>query len=256
MRKTISLLSLVIAVVIFAISAYELFSIYGEYNKADSEYNELSQQYVKKNISAGASDSGTSSLPEKSSWDIDFDSLKDINPDLVAWISVPSCGISYPIVQTSDNSTYLAKTFELSKNSSGSIFMDHDSKTDFSDFNTIIYGHNMKNGSMFGSLKKLYQDETAIEEAPYFEIILPGNIVKRYEIFSYYIDNSVSTSYVLTKTEEENQEYLDYIVPRTIKKRGVSVSTDDNIVTLATCSGRSGSKKRFFVHGVLVKGQQ
>lgn len=255
MRKTISLLTLIIAIVIFAISAYELFSIYSEYGKADTEYNELSQQYVNKNISAGASDSGASSLPENS-WDIDFESLKDINSDIVAWISVPACGISYPIVQTDDNSKYLTKTFELNDNKSGSIFVDHDCKSDFTDFNTIIYGHNMKNGSMFGSLKKLYQDTALMEGAPYFEIILPGNIVKRYEIFSYYIDSSVSTSYVLTNTEEDDQAYLDYIMPKTIKNRGISVSTDDHIVTLATCSGSSGSKKRFFVHGVLVEGQQ
>ena len=252
MRRKISLFTLVIAIAIFAVSVYQLYSIYSGYGKAKNEYNDLSERYVKSGESAGALSSGISSS-EDSEWNIDFDALREINPEIVGWISVPACNISYPIVKTEDNQKYLSKTFELKTNKSGAIFMDKDNSSDFSDFNTIIYGHNMKNGSMFGSLKMLYNQMGLADVYPYFEIILPGNEVRRYKIFSYYIDDSRSTSYVLTDNAENDQIYLDYVLPRSIEKMDVEVTKDDNIVTLATCSGAAGSEKRFFVHGVQVE---
>lgn len=94
---------------------------------------------------------------------IEFGELQKINPDIVAWIRIDGLGIDYPVVQGEDNEHYLYYTFRGEANVAGSIFLDYRNKADFSDSKIILYGHNMKNGSMFGSLKK-YQDESVFRE--------------------------------------------------------------------------------------------
>ena len=85
---------------------------------------------------------------------IDFDGLRKVNPDVIAWIDIPGAGISYPVLQGEDNSYYLTHLASGQFGISGSIFMDYHNRPDFSDQNTIIYGHNMKNGTMFSDLKR------------------------------------------------------------------------------------------------------
>lgn len=105
---------------------------------------------------------------------IEFGKLQKINPDIVAWIRIDGLGIDYPVVQGKDNGHYLHYTFRGEANVSGSIFLDYWNKADFSDSKIILYGHNMKNGSMFGSLKK-YQDESVFRKNQIISIYLPGN---------------------------------------------------------------------------------
>ena len=105
---------------------------------------------------------------------IDFEELQKINPDIVAWIRIEGLGIDYPVVQGEDNEHYLHYTFRGEANVAGSIFLDYRNKADFSDSKIILYGHNMKNGTMFGSLKK-YQDESVFQENQIITIYLLGN---------------------------------------------------------------------------------
>lgn len=111
---------------------------------------------------------------------VDFESLKKVNEDIIGWIRVNALDISYPIAQSTNNDYYLHRTFERVDNFAGCIFMEYQNHSDFSDKNTIIYGHNMKNGSMFGTLRKFYEDEV-YEKAPYFWIYTPDKIY-RYDI--------------------------------------------------------------------------
>ena len=104
---------------------------------------------------------------------VDFDSLKKINPDIIGWLHYPSLDISYPILKGEDNDYYLHHTVEKKKNFSGSIFMETKNSSQFTDSHTIIYGHNMKNGSMFGKLKRIRQLEMT-EEDYKFWILTPG----------------------------------------------------------------------------------
>lgn len=128
--------------------------------------------------------------------------------------------------------------------------MDFLNRTDLSDYNTIIYGHNMRNGTMFGSLKKLLNDASYVEEDPYFYIFTKDKAFM-YEIASVYITNQTSDTYNLIETEENQKEYIDYILKSSTWLWDKEISSQDKIVTLSTCHGLH-TTNRTVVHGVLV----
>ena len=128
--------------------------------------------------------------------------------------------------------------------------MDFLNKPDFSDYNTIIYGHNMRNGTMFGSLKQLVNDTSIVEENPYFYVFTEDKACM-YEIFAVYITRADSQTYDLISNTEEQAEYLEYIEGTATWLSDKKVTADDKIVTLSTCHGLH-SNNRTVVHGVLV----
>ena len=187
--------------------------------------------------------------------DIDYDALTKINSDFVGWIYYAPLELSYPIVRGIDNDYYTHYTFENVKNSSGAIFMDFLNKPDFSHFNTIIYGHNMRNGTMFGSLKKLLNDPSIIEEDPYIYIFTKDKVMM-YEICAAYITNASSHTYDLTQTVEEQADYVEYIRDAATYYRDdtmleESLTEDTKLITLSTCHGLHTSN-RTVIHGVLI----
>lgn len=187
--------------------------------------------------------------------DIDYDALTKINSDFVGWIYYAPLELSYPIVRGIDNDYYTHYTFENEKNSSGAIFMDFLNKPDFSHFNTIIYGHNMRNGTMFGSLKKLLNDPSIIEEDPYIYIFTKDKIMM-YEICAAYITNASSHTYDLTQTAEEQADYVEYIQDVATYYRDDTMleeplTEDTKLITLSTCHGLHTSN-RTVIHGVLI----
>ena len=133
--------------------------------------------------------------------------------------------------------------------------MDFLNKPDFSHFNTIIYGHNMRNGTMFGSLKKLLNDPSIIEEDPYIYIFTRDKIMM-YEICAAYITNDSSHTYDLTQTAEEQTAYVKYIRDTADYYRNDTIleellTEDTKLITLSTCHGLHSSN-RTVIHGVLV----
>ncbi len=185
---------------------------------------------------------------------VDFDKLKKANPDIYAWINIPAVNVDNPILQSeTDNSYYLDHTVNGQKSVYGSIYTENYNNKDFSDFNTVIYGHNMKNGTMFGSLKK-FRDSTFFNENRYMTVYLEGRILK-YEIFAAYTwDNK----HILLSRNFENgynrKVYLDEIfavrdMNSQISKE-IEVTENDRIITLSTCM--NDKSKRFLVSGVLV----
>lgn len=183
--------------------------------------------------------------------EVDFEGLKAINPDVVAWLYVGGPDISYPVVQGEDNEYYLHNTLENKKNSSGSIFMDWEVKTDLSSWNTFIYGHNMKNGSMFGHLKDFIRNSKTYEKDKYIYVFIPEGIY-RYEIFSYYLDATDSKMYYTCDNFKEYRAYLREATKLSVRECEAKAPDDRNIVTLVTCSGSGSAKQRFFVHGTFV----
>lgn len=157
--------------------------------------------------------------------------------------------ISYPVVQGKDNAYYLHHLFSGESNINGSIFVDCHNQPDFTDQNTIVYGHNMKNGSMFGTLDK-YQDQTLFEQHPEFYIYLPGKILK-YRIFSCYAGRTGSEGYRYHFPEAEDfQIFLDTVSSYGDYDTGTELSVTDRIVTLSTCVN-SRRNYRYLVHGKL-----
>ena len=261
---------IVIASLAALTAAFMIFKTARDYKAASDEYDSL-RQYASEEVSATEtaekvsdikpieleeaeerkelkSNENREDFPEM---EVDFKALREKNPDTVGWLYVGSCGISYPIVQGEDNDYYMNHTFEGTVNSSGAIIMDYRDDKYLKDWNTFIYGHNMKNGSMFGSLKKLLKDETLYDSDPYIYVYLPGYIY-RYKIFSYYKDKPDSKMCWTADTLQEYRQYIRDALSLSVRDLGVETSEENNMVTLVTCSGSGAGKMRFFVHGEFI----
>ena len=172
---------------------------------------------------------------------IDFAELIRTNQVFRGWLYFPALDISYPVVQGEDNDEYLHHTYEGTYNFAGSIFLEYTNQGDFSDCNTIIYGHNMKNGSMFGKLKEFRED--AYGKSPYIWILTPEGDY-RYEIFSAYVTPVNSDTYTLFKgPDKEFQEYVEAMKENSeIETRDMEVDVKDKVITQATCTGNEASR--------------
>ena len=180
---------------------------------------------------------------------IDFDVLKEMNEDIIGWIRFDKNGINYPVLQGRDNEEYLHILPDKTKNASGSIFMDYLCSSDFTDSHTILYGHNMKNLSMFGRLKKYRTVEGYYEKNRYFTIYTPDQIY-RYEIFAWYEVGAEDSVYQVGFTDEDVfGEFVGQMLERRYQDTNVTADETDKIVTLSTCSAAG---KRFVVHGKII----
>ena len=243
-------LILLISLGIFGYSIGRLYFYYWEYQKGEETYEEL-LDYVDEpeenpddNILTEESEDEEMPLLK-----VDFEGLKKENPDVVGWIQIPGLQISYPIVQGSDNDYYLHHMFNGSKNASGSIFMDCHNASDFTDTNTIIYGHNMKNGTMFGSLK-MYKDKQLFDQYPYFYIYTPDGMIE-YRIVSCYVGKVGSVVYTYSFYDAESiRDFLYIVCNQAIYDTGADLTAEDKVVTLSTCTG-TGTEDRFLLHGKL-----
>lgn len=195
---------------VFLAAAGKLFGAYLKYQKGDVSYEKL-QEYVQEPEEEESPESEKEKEEPKNRYlEIDFAGLKAVNPDVIAWIQIPALDISYPVVQGKDNAYYLHHLFSGESNINGSIFVDCHNQPDFTDQNTIVYGHNMKNGSMFGTLDK-YQDKELFEQHPEFYLYLPDKILK-YRIFSCYAGRTGSEGYRYHFPEAEDfQTFLDTV---------------------------------------------
>ena len=171
---------------------------------------------------------------------VDWDELKAINRDIVGWICVDALPtINYPVCRGEDNEFYLHHTFRKEYLFAGSIFMDSMNSGDFSDPNTVVYGHNMKNGSMFNTLKELNSQEK-YDESPYFWILTPKGDY-RYHIFSVTTAGTTSQAYLLYRFNgEELLGWARDMKNRSNVKNDVSLKASDKIVSLSTCTQDSG----------------
>lgn len=159
---------LVLCIAVFGIAAMNLVEIGKEYYDGQKEYEEL-KEYTEEEPNGQQDDPAESKAEEKT---IDFAELRKINEDIVAWIQIPGIGVDYPVVQGDDNEYYLHHTFRKEANKAGSIFLDYRNRADFTEQRVIIYGHNMKDGSMFSNLKK-YQDNAFRKEFGIAYLYLP-----------------------------------------------------------------------------------
>lgn len=182
--------------------------------------------------------------------DVKFNDLLAKNPDTVGWIKVDGTKVNYPVVQYEDNDYYLNHAFNKSSNAGGWIFADY--RVNFEDFekNTIIYGHNMNNKTMFGSVPSmLYNSYLKNSENYYIKISTPtSNTV--WKVFSIYtIEPEVYYLKTNFKTEPYDK-FLNTIKSRSIYDFGIDVSTDDKILTLSTCDNTG--TKRIAVHAKMI----
>ena len=191
-------------------------------------------------------------IPEKN---LDWEMLRETNADIYAWIYIPGTAVDYPILQhPSDDDYYLDHNMDGSKGRPGCIYTQMLNSKDFTDYNTVIYGHNMKSGAMFRTLHD-FEDAAFFEEHPYFYIYTENGVLV-YEIFAAYVaDNSHILNTNDFSTETGYDAYLTKVFANTDEsanfRQDVTVTTDNRIVTLSTCAS-GGSSRRYLVQGVLL----
>ncbi len=250
---------LVVAIGVFIYAAYNLFLIFTEYKAGEDTYEALRDyvEVVAVDEIQNQSDDVTNAADEvileaqlapTAPIIVDFQKLQQVNPDIIGWIhmeAIPS--ISYPIVQGEDNDYYLHHTVEGERNSSASIFVDFQNAGDFSDANTIVYGHNMKNQSMFGLLKQYKKAETCAK-SPYFWILTPQQDY-RYELFSVREVNERDEVYSLFSSNGEGfKSYLETMQAESEVAFNLEFDGTEKVVTLSTCT--TDASKRCVVQGV------
>ena len=235
---------LIAAVCVFLFSAYQLVNIYLEYKKGTDEYDKI-REYVKepegkKEEPKDETEDQGEKKEELIGPQIDFAGLKEINPDVVGWIQMEALDVSYPIVKGTYNDHYLHYTFEGQKNAAGAIFMEYTNNSNFEDCNTIIYGHNMKNGSMFGTFRTLHEPENLT--SPYLWICLPDKSY-RYEIFTVHTTSATGDTYTLfSAPDDQFTQYLNKMRDASEFPVGTAPTKDDKIITLSTCTGNDATR--------------
>ncbi len=249
------LVGLLLAVFLF--SGYKLYSIVHEYRVAQRSYSGLHDQVTQTHtptVSYAPQEPGAEKPAEEPSdtspLQVDFDALRAVNPDVKGWLYSEGTVISYPVLQSLDNAYYLHRLYDRSENPSGSLFMDFQSPGDFSGRISIIYGHHMKDGSMFASLVK-YKDQQYYEEHPVMYLNTPtGNY--RVEVFSGFITASDSTVY--TKSFANDEEYQNYLIKMKAFsdfESDVTPGVGDRVLVLSTCTYEY-NEARYVVFGRLV----
>lgn len=190
---------------------------------------------------------------------IDFEKLAGENPDLYAWIRIPDTNIDYPIAQREgDDAFYLDHDLYGEARFAGCIYTEDSNSRDFLDPNTVIYGHNMKNGSMFQNLH-FFADSSFFEEHPYFYIYTPDRVLV-YQVFAAYVydDRHLMNSFDFDDPEvfEQYVEDIFHVKSMDAKiRKEVSVTGEDHLVTLSTCIG-GAPESRYLVQAVLVKDEK
>ena len=235
---------------VFCYAAYNLYHIYTEYKKGSDEYNAIAQMAVTErdpdqdSTSESEEAAGPDGPALKAPLDIDFDSLRSINTDVIGWIYVEALdGVSYPVVKGTDNDQYLHMTYEKNYNFAGTIFIDYENKADFSDCNTLVYGHNMKNGSMFKDVNR-YKDEAYFKEHQFFTIYTPEREIRLKSVAAYYGEAKP----IVRKTRFKSQESFDAFVKEMLSPCAYAEPVQypaRTLYTLVTCSYEINDARTF-----------
>ncbi|MBR2187165.1 MAG: class B sortase [Lachnospiraceae bacterium] len=252
---------------LIVIAVFNMTRSFWEYEAGKQEYSKVEKEYVslvdpvEKAAAPGAeAEAEEEEEEEESIWTEDqsipnlsiaHDALAAKNPDYFCWLYIAPIDVSYPVVKGSDNDYYLHHTFEGENNVNGCIYMDSQAWPDMNDYNIFIYGHNMRNGTMFGSLKHILNDPQIALDNPYF-YLLQKDAVRKYHIYSVHVAHPISDTFHNPASEQEYADYIKMVKEVSIVDMGVDVTTADKTVTLSTCSGTGAGKKRLVIHGKLV----
>ena len=181
-----------------------------------------------------------------------FSTLQEINKDTVGWLTVNNTRIDYPVVQAKDNDYYLRRDYYQNKNRHGWIFMDYRNNPDELNENTIIYGHNLANQTMFGTLRYALNSYWYKKSANQIITFNTPNENMKFQIFSIYTIPTTNDYLDITfPTTDAYQAYIDLVKGRSIYDFNIEVTTDDKILTLSTCA--NGNDKRLVIHAKLIK---
>ncbi len=230
MKRMINNILLIICIFIFCISTWKLYGYYRSYKKAKDTYSKIAKENVK--IS-------------KNERKIDFKKLKSQNQDIAGWIYIRGTTIDYPIVQGKDNEEYLHQDFNKKKSSSGTIFLDNNCKKDFTSDNNIIYGHHMKNWTMFAQLLK-FREKSFLKKHNEIMIFTPDRTI-HLKVISAYAQKAQNKIPVTFANDKQKKAYIKKIESMSEQTIKTSRINDSHIYTFVTCS-YEGEDNRTYVH--------
>ncbi|MGI6153295.1 MAG: class B sortase [Christensenellaceae bacterium] len=237
---------IIAAAAVIAIALINIFVIKSEDSRNEKNYEALRQYAVTPPDTAEVA-GGLTRV-------IDWNALLAVNPDINGWIIVSGTDVDYPTVKGEDNDFYMTHNANGEENRAGAIFLDMNCNADFSNQNTIIYGHRQNDGSMFGTLSN-YREESVHNENGTVLIYTPDNKIHFYDIFATYtIEDNPETYQIGFADEESYETYLTRAKNRAdfAKETAVPVSAESNIITLSTCV-QGQDTQRYIVQAVLVE---
>lgn len=225
-RQILRIIGIAVCIAVFLFALYNIITIFLNYREIDRTYDEAVRDYTQ----IPSQEERLNSIP-----DVDFEKLISQNDDIIGWIFIEGTDISYPLLCGRDNQQYLFQSYEKKYLTAGSIYIDYRCSRDFSDSRTVVYGHNMHNGSMFGKLDK-FTRESYMKEHPYVFILLPDGETLKYEVKKAYKADIEGEVYKLPSAEAKNP--------------------DDRKLYLSTCTEDSSDTHRFVVECELVEAVQ
>ena len=236
MLKALAFFLLLGIAILFSLIGSTVVNDYGEYKEVEDTQQEIIDDVVTEN--------------EEIPFTVDWNKLKSINNDIVAWIRIPDTNISYPVVQGSSNNQYLRKNIYGNYSRGGVPFVDANILQPFECPNTIIYGHNLANGAMFSQLKNYSKNEFA-EEHNIVYVYLPTGEIREYKVLAFHIvqatDKNIYDPYV-----ENLEEYKGYMMKNNkITNNDTEIQMSDEVITLSTCTNKGES--RYVLHFIYHK---
>lgn len=247
-RKIGSVIVVVACLAAIAIALAKIIPIQMDYKKSIDKYAKMNEDYVQGSVDEGKPDWWAEDV------EVELAKLHERNPDVIAWIrfdNQDNIPISYPLLYSGDDDQYLRRDIDGEYLISGSIFLAGASNPDFSDYHDIIYGHNMRNDTMFGGLKKYVNDDGFYEENQYFTIYTETKAY-RYQIFSFHEVSAYSDIYQIGFGPDETYEaYLNTLISSSVRDTGVYPTKEDRTITLSTCSP-NGESIRTVLHAVRI----
>ena len=229
-----------------------------QYSESAGAYEDIASHVELPEQTEAPEDDNTETEPARENLSVvlptvDFEALRETSPDIIGWLALPDTAINYPVTQTDDNEYYLHHLYDGTYNKTGCLFADYENQEDFSDRNTIIYGHNMRDGSMFATLNE-YDEQSYYDGHPQMYLVTPdgGYVV---EIFTAFVakpseSGSDTSPWRLSfKDDGAYTTWLSEMAGRSVIETDVTVTSSDKVLTLSTCT--PGGASRFIVMGKL-----
>lgn len=252
--KRAKIILILIFIVVIAFASHKIYCINQDYSQSSDSYAKL-KEFIEIPESKHIENEDTEETTTAKATEtilfptVNFEDLSEINSDIIGWLDIDNTAINYPVVQGEDNSYYLKHLFDKNYNSSGCIFLDCNNSFDFLDHNSVIYGHHMKNGTMFSSLTEYKKQEYYDAHPQAILVSLTQNYI--IDIFSGYVASANDNAWRISfDSENEYAEWIAKIKERSCFISNIDPSVSDKIITFSTCSYEFDNA-RFVLHGVL-----
>ena len=235
--------------IVFCVSAFHFGKAFLEYRKGDKIYENAMEFVVKADTPVEVKDETSM---KRTYTEIDFAGMRAVNEDVIGWIQILDSPVDYPLLDADDNKYYLNHTYDRQWSSYGSIFLEPRNNPDLSERHLVIYGHNMVNESMFGSLLE-YKNQEYADTHPEITICMTDRDLI-YRVFSAYTAHVDSAAYRMSFSDDASfMEMAEQMKANSVIAADVMPTAEDQVLTLSTCTPEGAKKYRFIVNAVLVE---